>query len=667
MKAEINKTPAQNQVVQKVQQEPTTGGIATLSDNRSRSVIQRKQQQLMNKHDNPIQQKPKGSARFQQIATAMGAKYGVNTSDLSATHNSPFPGKLNAEATIQGNKIHFAPGMDTDYNMRHEVAHAIDNTLNGTPKGDQLVNGLSVDTTREKVVDIMAKKPVGHINSIPLVQKKNEKNEAVKSPVTQLMTGFEIEFSANVFNDHSRYPSIRITPPKPEKKGLFRLRRSAPGKQARITPQELRQVTNFLFATPFYGTRVAHNINKPANDDWDIVVEDYNVQLRSHYLTIVDLLHSNEYINEQPPESYTPKQLEYRTRPFDTNNEEDIGEAKSVFNTIIHHANQTAKLSKQGNISSIPAANNFFTGAPIELLRKLGTGIEGFDTAVDELAATLKANESYKVHVQNNTGFLPSEIPALVMNSSAEYKDNAGIFKDVLSSIVEVVGEFSNSFIKATKLEDIKQVEADAITGWLMLVMQYMFAQHLIEHDLKYEQILDKSNKNMIAFLSKVQSSLSDTTNALPKRIREKLANDPDMRNRWIEQLKLCNKAINEEEVLLDKFKLSKERTRKTSIPKVIRDTSVEVWINNLIANGGRSSEVGTNRHSKIALEDLEVKSNDEDEKLIVLEDRGTTYRFADEKTYGLAPLESLGMILQSELDRIVRLTSYRTSTGEIK
>ena len=97
----------------------------------------------------------KGSLRFRQIAAEMGATYGVDTSGLRATHHSPFPARLNAAATIQGRNIHFAPGKDTDHNIQHEVAHAIDNTLNGTPKGDRVVNGQMVDTTREKVVESM--------------------------------------------------------------------------------------------------------------------------------------------------------------------------------------------------------------------------------------------------------------------------------------------------------------------------------------------------------------------------------------------------------------------------------------------------------------------------------------------------------------------------------
>ena len=174
MKTQIDQTQHLQQAVdQKVQSERGTAGIATLGDNRPSTVFQRKLQQKMNTFTSdrsiPSQKKAKGTTRFQQIASAMGKQYGVDTSGLHATHNSSFPAKLNAEATIQGSKIHFAPGMDTDDNIKHEVAHAIDNALHGTPKGNQVVNGQKIDTTREQVADRMAK--------VPTVQRK-PKNHA---------------------------------------------------------------------------------------------------------------------------------------------------------------------------------------------------------------------------------------------------------------------------------------------------------------------------------------------------------------------------------------------------------------------------------------------------------------------------------------------------------
>ncbi|MCG8384541.1 MAG: hypothetical protein MJA30_03295 [Cytophagales bacterium] len=152
----------QHATLPKLQKEPNVGSTTTIVDNRPFIIHQRKLQETMNAHATrkawPVQRKaPRGSSRFQKIALAMGKKYGVDTSGLIATHNSSFPGKLNAEATIVGNKIDFGPGNTNDYNIKHEVAHAIDNTLNGTPKGDQWVNGYKVDSSRENVVDQMAK------------------------------------------------------------------------------------------------------------------------------------------------------------------------------------------------------------------------------------------------------------------------------------------------------------------------------------------------------------------------------------------------------------------------------------------------------------------------------------------------------------------------------
>ena len=144
-----------------IKRESSQGGTAIFSDHRPSSTHQRKLMEAIQTKSGNVkslqQKKAKGTTRFQQIASAMGKQYGVDTSGLHATHSSSFPAKLHAEATIQGNKIHFAPGRDTDYNIRHEVAHAIDNTLNGTPKGDRSVNGFKVDVSRENTVDQMAK------------------------------------------------------------------------------------------------------------------------------------------------------------------------------------------------------------------------------------------------------------------------------------------------------------------------------------------------------------------------------------------------------------------------------------------------------------------------------------------------------------------------------
>ena len=227
----------QSAVTPKVQQEPGTGGTATIADHRPSTIRQRElreamhnsprvtqlreKQAMMNSSPRvqqhatlratmnahaaskalPVQRKaPKGSFRFQQLATAMGAQHGVDTSGLVATHNSSFPWKLNAEATIQGNNIHFAPGMDTDHNIRHEVAHAIDNTLNGTPKGNQIINGHPIDTTRENAADRMAKVPLTqrNVKVNATEDTRHYKSGHQETSVIQRAVGFEFECSGNV-------------------------------------------------------------------------------------------------------------------------------------------------------------------------------------------------------------------------------------------------------------------------------------------------------------------------------------------------------------------------------------------------------------------------------------------------------------------------------------
>ncbi|WP_299605237.1 hypothetical protein [uncultured Aquimarina sp.] len=195
MKTQTDKTQEpQHSITPRVASESSNGGTAQLMDNRTSSISQKKLRSGMDSSDtnkSPIQRKAKGSTRFQKIASVMGAKYGVDTSNLNARHNSTFPIKLNAEATIQGSNIHFAPGKDTDYNIKHEVAHAIDNTLHGTPKGNKIINGQSIDTTREKVVDNIARNTLAQSKSSSILQMKKESNSTTS--VTIQLSGFSDE------------------------------------------------------------------------------------------------------------------------------------------------------------------------------------------------------------------------------------------------------------------------------------------------------------------------------------------------------------------------------------------------------------------------------------------------------------------------------------------
>ncbi|OJJ19859.1 hypothetical protein BKI52_15370 [marine bacterium AO1-C] len=109
----------------------------------------------------PLQRNKGATSQASQIAQAMGQQYNTDTSQLQFTHNSSFPGTVGADATIQGKNIHFAPGKDTEANIKHEVAHDIINTQRGTPPAaEKMVNGQAINVSDEAKADAMMTAPL---------------------------------------------------------------------------------------------------------------------------------------------------------------------------------------------------------------------------------------------------------------------------------------------------------------------------------------------------------------------------------------------------------------------------------------------------------------------------------------------------------------------------
>ena len=111
-----------------------------------------------NTEGSPIQRQTKPQSN--DLKSLMGIQYGVDLSRYKEHQNSSFPASVGAAATIQGRNIHYAPGQYTTQNRKHELGHAIDNTLNGTPKGDATIQGHNIDTTREKAANKIADTPL---------------------------------------------------------------------------------------------------------------------------------------------------------------------------------------------------------------------------------------------------------------------------------------------------------------------------------------------------------------------------------------------------------------------------------------------------------------------------------------------------------------------------
>ncbi|HAS42009.1 MAG TPA: hypothetical protein DCS93_16130 [Microscillaceae bacterium] len=134
--------------------------------------IQAKQKPVQAKHQtiqakqSPIQRNSqkgtvqRNSPKGDDLKERMSAHYKVDLSGYQEHPNSSFPGTVGADATIQGKDIHYGPGKFTEQNRKHELGHAIDNTLNGPPKGDTVINGKNIDTTREKAAEKIENTPL---------------------------------------------------------------------------------------------------------------------------------------------------------------------------------------------------------------------------------------------------------------------------------------------------------------------------------------------------------------------------------------------------------------------------------------------------------------------------------------------------------------------------
>ena len=120
--------------------------------------VQAKQRPVQRNHSKGTVQR--NGTQGDGLKEGMGNQYGVDLSGYKEHKDSSFPGSVGAAATIQGKDIHYAPGQFTLQNRKHEFGHAIDNAKNGTPKGDKVVNGQSVDTTREAVADKIMNTPL---------------------------------------------------------------------------------------------------------------------------------------------------------------------------------------------------------------------------------------------------------------------------------------------------------------------------------------------------------------------------------------------------------------------------------------------------------------------------------------------------------------------------
>lgn len=179
MKAQDNNTPEhQSTLAPKVQQESSTGGTATIVDNRPSTVRQRELQaamynsprvqahatlrETMNAHTAnkalPVQRKNNNTGLPDNLKSGIENLSGYSMDDVKVYYNSSKPAQLNAHAYAQGTDIYLGPGQER--HLPHETWHVVQQ-MDGRVPTTRLLKGkvkVNDDPRLEKEADVMGAK-----------------------------------------------------------------------------------------------------------------------------------------------------------------------------------------------------------------------------------------------------------------------------------------------------------------------------------------------------------------------------------------------------------------------------------------------------------------------------------------------------------------------------
>ncbi len=184
MKTQLDSTKEQqNTATPKVQQEASTGGTATITDNRPATIYQRKLQASMNNSPrnqataqlretintsvantaNPIQRKENNTGLPDQLKSGIENLSGYAMDDVKVHYNSNKPAQLQAHAYAQGTNIHLAPGQEK--HLPHEAWHVVQQKQGRVKPTIQLKGKTNIndDVGLEKEADAMGRRAqLGH-------------------------------------------------------------------------------------------------------------------------------------------------------------------------------------------------------------------------------------------------------------------------------------------------------------------------------------------------------------------------------------------------------------------------------------------------------------------------------------------------------------------------
>ncbi|WP_299259843.1 DUF4157 domain-containing protein [uncultured Aquimarina sp.] len=182
-----NTQEPQKDTVQRVQQESSTGGEATIADNRPAIAVQRKLRSGIGGTEdttNPIQLK-NSTGLPDNLKSGIENLSGYSMDDVKVHYNSSKPAQLQAHAYAQGTDIHLASGQEK--HLPHEAWHVVQQKQGRVMPTMQFKGKVNVndDAGLEREADVMGEKAICP-SSVKNIEKNISNTVANRSTTLQL-------------------------------------------------------------------------------------------------------------------------------------------------------------------------------------------------------------------------------------------------------------------------------------------------------------------------------------------------------------------------------------------------------------------------------------------------------------------------------------------------
>ncbi|WP_299218734.1 DUF4157 domain-containing protein [uncultured Aquimarina sp.] len=522
MKKKIENTQEpQKETVQRAQQEPSTGGEATIADNRPVIAVQRKLRSAMggaedttNSNPIPVQRKtrPEHSRRNNtglpdNLKSGIENLSGYSMDDVKVHYNSSKPAQLQAHAYAQGTDIHLASGQEK--HLPHEAWHVVQQKQGRVKPTKQLKSKVNIndDAGLEKEADVMGAKAALNAEEI---SPKHMRKDIVSKGVIQRLVGYEIEARIPIFGKYNMN-GIKVS-------------------SNLVEPEE--EVVWFLTGGLKYGGNYGEETNGRFHITADHNIINRNYQKILEKLVLLGLLKPNVMRKKMSNIEYiTPPREEIEQGSLDTQ-ERDITAVKD-------HLDETLKLAQGQTVEMVPEPGlEIFTGLPRkQLIDWLETNSIDQNLIIPELN-NFEQSITDSVYIQENSGVLPEDIPEVFNNASEAIESNqqANNKQRMMADLMRKANMHAEQAFESLKLPP-KQFVKDkkAVLGYLSLISSY-----LIANEFSFlKDFLTINRKNLLPFLSK--TPLEDTKNALPTSVRPSTVNSKVWNKLTASLLRLMN------------------------------------------------------------------------------------------------------------------------------